>query len=262
MFISPSIHYFNIFGFNIYIYGIILAFSIFIALFITDKVAKEEYDYSFIYEDSVFLIISGLICARLYYCLINYNTYIETPLRILNLREGGISIHGAIIGGLLAVCFLSKKHKINFFKLCDLYALSLPLAQAIGRWGNYFNSEAYGLPTNTILKLYIEPKYRLEEYMQYDYFHPTFLYESVLNLILFIFLYFFILKKFKNNYGVITGFYFIFYGLIRLFIEPLRIDCTTYISNIPFPTIISSIMFLIGCLIIYFALKSKNSSSI
>ena len=260
MLTSPSINYINIWGLNIYFYGIILAFAIFVGFFIADKVAKKEYNYDFIYEHSFFIILSGLVCARVYYCLINYDTYWETPLRILNLREGGISIHGAILGGFLALCFLSNKHKTSLLKLCDLYALALQLAQAIGRWGNFFNSEAYGLPTNSIFKLYIEPKYRIEEYMQYNYFHPTFLYESVLNLILFAFLYFFILKKFKNNYGTITGFYLVFYGLIRIFIEPLRIDCSTYISNIPLPMIISSFMLLIGCLIIYFSLKNRNSS--
>ena len=261
MLVSPSIQYINLLGIHIYIYGIVLALAIFVAVKITDTIAKKEYNIDFIYEQSIFIILSGLIGARLYYCLVNFNTYLENPLRILNIREGGLSIHGAIIAGILAIFLFSKKYNINFFKLCDLYALTMPLAQAIGRWGNFFNSEAYGLPTNSILKLYVSPEFRVEQYEQFNYFHPTFLYESVLNFLLFLFLYFFILKRYKNHYGIISGAYLTIYAIIRILIEPLRLDCTTYIGIIPLPIIVSIIMLILGITIIGFSLKDKLHSS-
>ncbi len=261
MLVSPSIQYINLLGIHIYIYGIVLALAIFIAVKITDIIAKKEYNINFIYEQSIFIIISGLIGARLYYCLANFNTYLENPLRTLNIREGGLSIHGAIIAGILAIFLFSKKYNINFFKLCDLYALTMPLAQAIGRWGNFFNSEAYGLPTNSILKLYVSPEFRVEQYEQFNYFHPTFLYESVLNFLLFLFLYFFIFKRYKNHYGIISGAYLAIYAIIRMLIEPLRLDCTTYICIIPLPIIASIFMFIIGIFIVSFSLKYKSHSS-
>ena len=108
------------------------------------------------------------------------------PTEILAIRHGGISIHGAILGGLIGLFIFAKRHKISALKLCDISALGLVIAQAIGRWGNFFNSEAFGSPTEMAWKLYIPGQYRPIPYTNYEYFHPTFLYESILNILIFI----------------------------------------------------------------------------
>ena len=135
-----------------------------------------------------YLIIFGIIGARLYYCILSYDFYLRFPTEIIAIRHGGISIHGAILGGLIGLWIFAKRHKINPIKLCDVSAIGLPLAQAIGRWGNFFNSEAFGAPTNLPWKLYIAPQYRPIPYQEYQYFHPAFLYESILDVVIFVIL--------------------------------------------------------------------------
>lgn len=257
MIVSPPFQYFSVFGLNIYYYGLILAFSIFVGFLLADKIAKKFYNINIILDNAFFIIILGILGARLYYCILNYKTYFETPIRILNLREGGLSIHGAIIGGVIALLILSKRFNIKLLQLSDIFAVILPLSQAIGRWGNYFNSEAFGAPTNSFLKLYISPNFRPLGYESYNYFHPTFLYESVLDLILFILLYKFILKKYYKTTGLISGIYLIGYSIIRLIIEPLRLDCTAFLLNIPIPIFVSIITIIIGAILTKKSLSSK-----
>lgn len=244
MLVSPESQCFSVFGFSIYYYGVILAFAIFVGITLADKIAKKYYNQIFVYEQAFYLVIMGLLGARLYFCLLTNNC-----LHLLNIRNGGLSIHGAIIAGVLTLYFFSKKYKFSFLKLCDIYAVSLPLAQSIGRWGNYINSEAFGKPTEYFLKLYIAPYFRPLEYENYKYFHPTFLYESILDLLLFFVLYKLIIKKHKNA-GFISGIYLISYAVIRSLIEPLRLDCTSFLFNIPVPIIISVIMACVGVYLI------------
>ena len=127
-----------------------------------------------------YLIIFGIIGARLYYCLLNFSFYLRFPTEIIAIRHGGISFHGAILGGLIGLIIFAHREKLSIPKLCDVAAVGLAFAQAIGRWGNFFNSEAFGGPTNLPWKLYIAPQYRPIPYTGYDYFHPTFLYERFL----------------------------------------------------------------------------------
>lgn len=244
MIVSPVTQSFSVFGYSIYYYGIILAIAIFIGVSLADKVAKKYYNQTFVYEQAFYLVIAGLLGARLYFCLLTQNC-----LNILNIRNGGLSIHGAIIAGIITLYIFSKKNKFSFLKLCDIYAVALPLAQAIGRWGNYVNSEAFGKPTENFLKLYIAPYFRPLEYENFQYFHPTFLYESILDLVLFFVLYKLIIKKHKNP-GFISGVYLISYAIIRSFIEPLRLDCTSFLFSIPIPIMVSVIMACAGLFLI------------
>lgn len=257
MLISPQLQYFTAFGFNIYYYGIFLAFSILVGFILADKIAKKYYNIHSLLDQSIILICLGLIGARLYYCIINYQTYFETPSRILYLREGGLSIHGAIIGGIFALYILSRKYNYKFIQLCDIFAVTLPLSQSIGRWGNFFNSEAFGLPTTNFLKLYVSPSFRPIGYENFNYFHPTFLYESIFNILLFIIIYNYALNKHYKSDGFISGFYLVGYGIIRLIVEPLRLDCTTFIFNIPVPMFMSLVLIIIGLYLIKQSLSSK-----
>lgn len=252
MFKAPSDVAFSFLGFPVYYYGIILAFSVFIGIYGAYRIYKKYFNYfdaEFIIDFSPWLILSGITGARLYYCAVNYSYYMSHPGEIFYFRQGGLSIHGAVIAGVAALYFFSKKYKMPFFKLTDAFSCSTILAQSIGRWGNFFNSEAFGHPTNLPWKLYIPLSHRPEQFIQYDYFHPAFLYESILDLIIF-FVLFTLFKKFTSHSGVITCFYLIFYSAARIFVEQIRVDSVLNIHGIPSPQIISVFIILLASLLL------------
>ena len=261
MLIPPDKSFFLIGNFPIYYYGIILAISIFTGIVISNKIAQKEYFLpNIIPQIATSVIIGGIIGARLYYCLLNYNIYLKNPLEILAIREGGLAIHGAILGGLIVLIIQAKKYNISLLKLCDIFSVGLPLAQAIGRWGNFVNSEAFGLPTNLPWKMYIKQPLRPDEYFNESYFHPTFLYESILDLMLFLLIYKFLLQKHKNKEGLISAFYILFYSLIRFFIEGLRVDCVKYVWGIPFPQVVSIVLIILSLVFILYKIGVNNES--
>jgi phosphatidylglycerol:prolipoprotein diacylglycerol transferase len=241
---------FNLFGISVYWYGIILAFAIFFALICANKLFNRvhpDLKKDIIIEFAPLIIILGILCARLYFCLLNPHYYFTHPLEIFDIREGGLSIHGAIIGGILSILFIVKKYRLNFLTVIDPIACSTFLGQAIGRWGNYFNSEAYGYPVaSQNWGLFIPQSRRLSGFSQYDLFHPTFLYESILDLLSFIILVY-VYKRFGKEYrGLVFFSYLILYALIRFFVEKIRIDSALYIASVPIAQIVSIVLFVIG----------------
>ena len=189
MFASHSQIICTIFGVHIYFYGVILALAIVVGTFVSDYVGTKFFNLrkETVIDLSPYLVIFGILGARFYYCLLNYEFYLKFPTEVLAIRHGGISIHGAILGGLIGLIIYAKRHKISVLKLADVSVIGLVLAQAIGRWGNFFNSEAFGTPTNLPWKLYIAPQYRPIPFTNQEYFHPTFLYESIFNVLVFFF---------------------------------------------------------------------------
>ena len=176
----------------------------------------------------IWLVIAAIPCARLYYVLFEWQSYASRPGDIVAIWKGGIAIHGAVIGGTLATLIFARLNKLSFWQLTDLIAPSLILGQAIGRWGNFFNSEAFGKPTDLPWKLYIPLANRPVSLREFEYFHPTFLYESLWNLGVFallIGLFFWGLQKPKRlRAGTLFLVYLIAYSTGRLWIEGLRID--------------------------------------
>ena len=257
---------FNLFGISVYWYGIILALGMFFALICANKLFNKchpELKKDIILEFSPHIIICGILCARLYFCLLNPHYYLFHPLEIFDIREGGLSIHGGIIGGILSTIFIIKKYKLNFMTIIDPIACATFLGQAIGRWGNYFNSEAYGLPVaSQKWGLFIPQNRRIAGFSEYELFHPTFLYESILDLISF-FILLFIYKKFGKDYkGIVFFAYLTIYAIIRFFIEKIRIDSALNIGSVPIAQIVSLILFITGVLgIIVILKKSKNPSA-
>ncbi len=254
---------FNIFGMPVYWYGIIMAIAIFIAILVADKfynLLNGDLPKSIILEYAPVIIICGILSARIYFCCLNPSYYFSHPLEIFDIREGGLSIHGGIIGGILSSIFIVKKYKLPFLKILDYLAVGTILGQSLGRWGNYFNSEAYGMPEmGQSWGLYIPLGNRPAEDSQYDLFHPAFLYESILDLIAFGILTF-ILFKFGKKYVGLTFFsYLMLYGLIRFFIEQIRIDSALNIHSIPIAVLVSIILFVIGiCAILVILIKRKQ----
>ncbi len=237
----PNSVAFSIFGFPVFWYGIILACAVFVGILFACFIAKEP-EKTFIYENSPLMIICGILGARLYYCALNFSYYFKNPVDILNIREGGLSIHGMIITGVVLVYFLAKKHKVNFLKLLDCLMCAMPLAQSIGRWGNFFNSEAFGMPTNGNWGLFVPPQNR--PYPDIELYHPTFLYESCLDLCIFFVLFYLFKKNLKS--GKIFFSYLILYSICRIIVEFIRVDSALDIFGIPIAVIVSVILLLIG----------------
>jgi phosphatidylglycerol:prolipoprotein diacylglycerol transferase len=210
-------------------YGFLIASAVLIGVSISQYLGKYRNLAPELVSDLViWLVIGAIPCARIYYVLFQWQEYLQRPQDIIAIWQGGIAIHGAIIGGIIAGIIFARVNKVSFWQLTDVIAPSLILGQAIGRWGNFFNSEAFGRPTDLPWKLYIPRFNRPLEYIDYDFFHPTFLYESLWNLLIFsilIYLFFWGVKhKNKLKVGTIAFVYLIGYSLGRVWIEGLRID--------------------------------------
>ncbi len=258
MFTSPSQILCSIFGVNIYYYGIIMALAICVGVLVSDYFGTKFFNLKkeTIIDLAPYLIIFGILGARLYYCVLNYEFYLRFPTEIIAIRHGGISIHGALIGGTIGLWIFAKRHKINPIKLCDVCAIGVSIAQAIGRWGNFFNSEAFGTPTNLPWKLYIAPQYRPIPYQDYQYFHPTFLYESVLDIVIFIILMFLVKTNKLKKDGNLALIYLIFYSVVRILVESFRLDSVRYVFGIPVAILVSVGIIIIS--VVLFVINYKR----
>jgi phosphatidylglycerol---prolipoprotein diacylglyceryl transferase len=210
-------------------YGFLIASAVLIGVTLSQFLAKRRHvNPELIGDLSIWLVIAAIPSARLYYVLFQWSEYAQHPERIVAIWQGGIAIHGAIIGGVIAALIFAKIKQISFWQLADLVAPSLILGQAIGRWGNFFNSEAFGSPTNLPWKLYIPPENRPPELANFEYFHPTFLYESVWDFMVFALLMTLFFRGLAGKPALKTGtlalVYLAAYSLGRLWIEGFRTD--------------------------------------
>lgn len=210
-------------------YGLLIASAVLIGVSLSQYLAKRRHVNPELLGDLVvWLVLAAIPGARLYYVLFEWEEYQQNPADIIAIWKGGIAIHGAIIGGAIAAVIFARVNKISFWQLADLVAPALILGQAIGRWGNFFNSEAFGSPTDLPWKLYIPAERRPLGYGNFDYFHPTFLYESLWNLMVFgllLFLFFRDLRgKPRLKAGTLFLVYMAAYSSGRIWIEGLRTD--------------------------------------
>lgn len=242
-----------------------MVFSILAALTISFKLAKYyKIKSDTLFDLSFWLIINGIIGARIYDVLLQLPYYLEQPLAILKVWEGGLAIHGAIIAGLITIYVFSRRQKISFWTMAALISPGLALAQAIGRWGNYFNQELFGLPTSLPWGIPITLANRPLIYLQTEFFHPTFLYESLGCLFIFFFLSGFTLylikkDKLKTYYFVwLFTFYMILYSILRFNLEFIRLDGTPIIFGFRWPQIISLIIILISSYFLIFNPHAKT----
>ncbi len=259
--ISPGSVCFSVGTFHIYFYGIVMALAIFVGILIANNLSNnlEKSERDIFIDLAPLLVVSGLIGARFWYCLVNFKEYIYLPLSILNLRTGGLSIHGAILGGFVALLLYAKYRKLNLLSLSDYAVVGLSFGQAIGRWGNFFNNEAFGLPYDGFIKLYIPYVSRPVLLKEYEYFHPAFLYESMLDFLLGMLL-LIMVKRLKNRkHGLVTLVYLALYSALRFFIELIRVDSNLYFFNLPFPAIVSLLVFGVSVFFIIFRLTKLNN---
>ncbi len=210
-------------------YGLLIASAVLIGVSLSQYLAKRRNVNPDLLGDlAIWLVIAAIPCARLYYVLFEWKQYAQRPDQIIAIWNGGIAIHGAILGGILATIIFSRIQKVSVWLLADLVVPSLILGQAIGRWGNFFNSEAFGDPTNLPWKLYIPPARRPPEFINFDYFHPTFLYESMWNLMVFGLLMTLFFRDLGRRphlkVGTLALVYMVAYSAGRVWIEGLRTD--------------------------------------
>lgn len=263
---------FNIFGISIYWYGIIISLAFLVCVIWAMK-DSTKYDLSSetIIDFMLFAVPAAIICARIYYVIFSWAEYKDNLIDIFNTRRGGLAYFGGIIGAIIAAYFVARYKKIKTLKFFDFLIPYVALGQAIGRWGNFFNQEAFG--TNTTLPWGMSSQatrtylYNNADQLQQLHgitvypdlpVHPTFLYESILDIIIFAFLLWF--RKRKKFDGEVFSFYFVTYCLGRAVIEGLRTD-SLWIGHLRVSQLLSIILFVaFGILIIYKRYKIKNGS--
>ena len=240
---SPGPELFQLGPFSLRWYGLLIAISVLVGLNLSGELAsKKGLKKSIINDLLPILVLASVIGARIYYVAFEWRNYIGknfwSSINFLNLNipipsaieiwGGGIAIHGALIMGTLSIIFFCRWRQEPFWDVIDVLVPSVALGQAIGRWGNFFNNEAFGIPTNLPWKLFIPYRFRPEIFSTQDYFHPTFLYESVWNIFVFGILIFLFRKANKREItlpsGSLSCLYLITYSLGRLWIEALRTD--------------------------------------
>ena len=244
--------------FTIYWYSIFLLIAVLLGYNIAINYSKKiGYNTNAIIDMALYLIIWAIIGARAYYVIFNFSSYQDNLLEIFMIWKGGLAIYGAVIAGILYILYYCKKHDLNFVKILDILSLSLLLGQAIGRWGNFFNSEAYGGKTTyEALKNLKIPEFIIQGmYIDGAYRHPTFLYESLWCFIGVMIL-FRIRKKYSNQIGRQVSFYLIWYGIGRFVIEGFRSD-SLYLGSFRISQIVSLVLVMIG-IIIHIIIQKKN----
>ena len=225
-------------GFTIYYYGIILMTGTLVGGLVSHHFAKEMgEDSEKLWDLLIWLVIGGVIGARLWHVFtpspsliasgITTSYYLSHPLDLINVRRGGLGIPGAVLGGIISLAWFTTRNNLPFTRWLDISSFGLAIGQAIGRWGNYFNQELYGKPTDLPWKIYIEPAHRMAQYITIEYYHPLFLYESLWNLMnlgLLVLIFRRWIKKL--NPGDIFLCYLIIYPLGRFLLDFIRIDAS------------------------------------
>ncbi len=243
---------FNILGKDIYWYGLIITSGILLALIYCCYLAKKQnLDYNIVVDVALYGIPISVIFARIYYVIFSWDSYKDNLLDVFKIWNGGIAIYGAIIGAVITAFVYCKAKKVNVLKVFDICIMGVIIGQIIGRWGNFINVEAYG--TQTTLPFGME----IYENGKLITVHPTFLYESLWNLIGFLILIF--LQKKKKFDGQIFYSYLVWYGIGRFFVEGLRVD-SLYFGTFRVSQIVAIVTMLIGIiLLLYNSIKTKKS---
>ena len=216
--VDPSPVAFTVFGKDIYWYGIIIAVGFLLAYFYMDRRAKVfGLTGDNVLDILLWAVPLGVICARIYYCVFYWDAYRDNPISCLYIWEGGLAIYGGVLGGILGIFLYHKLKKIPLLPMLDLASFGVLIGQICGRWGNFMNQEAHGGETASFLRMGL-----MDPDGVVRYYHPTFLYESVWNLVGLIALHF--LSKKRKFDGEMFLLYLFWYGLGRAWIEGLRTD--------------------------------------
>lgn len=235
---------------DIHWYGLLMSLSIAAAILLAIHLGKKkDIKADKIIDAAFWATIGGLIGARIYEIFLEWPYYSAHPERILKVWEGGLAIHGAIIGGAIALAILFWKEKSLFLKITGIFMPGLALGQAIGRWGNYFNQELFGRPSLLPWSIPIAAENRPDGFLNYQYFHPTFLYESIGNLLIAITLYIYVKRRgYKPTLAI--AIYMLLYSLLRFSLEFIKIDQTPVVAGLRWPQIASLLMMITGLILL------------
>lgn len=236
--------YFEIGPVTIRYYGLIIALGLLLAVIYA---CRRSSQFGISVEDLtdgvLFIVPFAIICARLYFCVFSWDQYAANPISILYIWKGGLAIYGGVIGAAIGIVVFSLVKKIRVGAVLDITALGFLIGQSIGRWGNFFNREAFGAETETFLRMGLTNRFTGEV----TYYHPTFLYESVWNLCGFVLLHF--LSKKRKYDGQIALGYLVWYGLGRTFIEGLRMD-SLMLGSFRVSQILAAVTCLLGAAVL------------
>ncbi|NUH83228.1 prolipoprotein diacylglyceryl transferase [Bacillus firmus] len=234
-------------------YGLIIGLGIALALIIAMREGERRGLPKDIFADLMLWAIPiAIISARIYYVIFQWDFYSQNPGEIIKIWNGGIAIHGALIGSVITAYVFAKKKKISFWKLADIAAPSIILGQAIGRWGNFMNQEAHG---REVSRAFLEnmhlPEFIINQmYINGAYYHPTFLYESIWNIIGFIIL--ILLRRANLRSGELFLSYVIWYSIGRFFVEGLRTDSLMLTENLRIAQTISIVLIIVALVLIFY----------
>jgi len=235
---------------TIYWYGVLIVAGAMLAAHIASRLSRRNgHNPEVAWNLLLVVLVTGIIGARLYHVISSWGYYRQHPNEIFGLQMAGFGIFGAFFGGLIGLWAFTRFYRLRFLEWADYCAPGLLLAQAIGRFGNYFNMELYGPPTDLPWGIYVPPSHRLPEYMMYERFHPTFFYESALDLLGAVLLLYLAYRWQKGRlWGDILFLYGMIYPTIRFFIEYLRPDAWK-VGGIPVAQLVS-----IACFVFFGAL--------
>ena len=250
---------FEIFGLEIRWYGILIACGVLLAFLVSDILSKKNgVSFDNIIDGFLWSFPIAIVGARLYYVAFEYKNY-HSFMDVINIRQGGLAIHGGLIAGILTAYIYTKVKKINFLEMIDVVMPGIILAQAVGRWGNFMNQEAHG---GEVTKEFIS---HFPEFIQKGmlingtYYHPTFLYESICNVIIFVILIIILMKK-KEQHGIVIGSYMVLYSTARFFIEGLRTDSLMFFG-LRIAQLVSIAGIIGGVILICYAIKKSKKIS-
>ncbi|USK67037.1 prolipoprotein diacylglyceryl transferase [Peribacillus frigoritolerans] len=238
---------------TVYWYGIIIGTGILLGWLLATREAKKlGLPQDTLSDLLLWAIPISIISARIYYVLFKWDYYFQNPQDIIAIWEGGIAIHGALIGGVITAVVFAKKRRVSFWKLADIVAPSIVLGQAIGRWGNFMNQEAHGTEvTRSFLENLNLPEFIINQmYIDGTYYHPTFLYESLWSMTGFVLL--IIIRKFQPKRGELFLSYVIWYSIGRFFVEGLRTDSLMLTDSLRIAQVMSIVLIGGAILLIWF----------
>ncbi|MBE6183926.1 prolipoprotein diacylglyceryl transferase [Heyndrickxia ginsengihumi] len=254
---------FHLGGLEVHWYGIIIGCGIILGLYIAmHEAAKRGVDQNIIADLLIWAIPISIICARIYYVLFEWGYYSQHPNEIIKIWNGGIAIHGALIGAVVTAIIFTRKKGVSFWKVADIVAPSIILGQGIGRWGNFMNQEAHGREVSRQFLEHLHlPDFIINQmYIDGTYYQPTFLYESLWDILGFVIL--ILLRRASLHRGEIFLSYLIWYSIGRFFVEGLRTDSLMLTSHLRIAQVVSIVLIIIGLFLWVYRRKTGLSSKL
>lgn len=244
-------------------YALFIVSGIVLAVLLASWIAKQRgLTPDRLLDIAPVIVLAAIIGARLYYVLLEWDRFRHDLWGAVNVRGGGLTIHGAIIAGTLTAWLLLRRDEVSVWRWFDVIIPALPLGQAIGRWGNWANQEAFGTPTDLPWAVTIDPAHRPAGYEQYATFHPTFLYESLFSLVFCTLLTLLVLHQERFRWyrpGMAVGIYLVGYGIVRLILESMRTD-SLYIGPLPAAYWMSYALMIVGVGLILWRARSSDDA--